>query len=347
VKYPHKFYTAVFCALFIGLLVSCQRSSVIEPLRFSGSTMGTTWSVVLVPQQGQPPADLTKLLQQRLDQINQRMSTYDPESEVSRFNRYQGRDWFSVSTETAEVIGLALKISRLTAGAFDISVGPLVDLWGFGPTVAATAHPDQDQIDQRLASVGYEKLDVRQTPAAIRKSTAQLHIDLSAIAKGFAVDQLAQLLLLQGIDNFLVEVGGELQVFGTRADGSPWRVAIERPLEGVREVERVLPLSGTALATSGNYRNFYIDENGQRYAHTIDPVSGRPIFHKLASATVLDPSCARADALATALMVMGEERGRKLVEENAIAALLLINEGEQLIDYASPAYTSFIGKESP
>jgi thiamine biosynthesis lipoprotein len=344
VKNLRRFYVLFISICSLFLLTSCQHNNVAEALRYNGNTMGTTWSVVFVPQNEQSYSDITKLLQQRLDLVNQRMSTYDPDSEVSRFNRYQGNDWFSVSDETAEVVDLALQISRLTAGAFDITIGPLVNLWGFGPTATQLELPDQKQIDQRMAAVGYKKLEVRRSPAAIRKTTGQLQIDLSAIAKGFAVDKLAELLHQQGIDNFLVEVGGELQISGHRADGTPWRIAIEKPLEDVREVDRVYPMTKTALATSGNYRNFYLD-HGKHYAHTIDPVSGRPIIHNLASATVLDPSCARADALATALMVLGEVRGQKLLEDNDIAALLLINKDDQLIDYSSPAFKAFLERD--
>lgn len=337
--------------LLIGLvvlltLVSCQRDHEIESKRFVGKTMGTTWSVVLVPQDGVDTDGLPQLLQQRLDHINHLMSTYDNSSEVSRFNQQQGTDWFSISDETAKVIELSLRISRLTGGAFDVSVGPLVDLWGFGPTERGDKIPDEDQIKQRMASIGYNRLELRCFPPAVKKQVGTLRIDLSAVAKGYAVDKLAEVLKAHGINNYLVEVGGELQVSGTRPDRTPWRIAVEKPLEGRREVETVIPLTETALATSGNYRNFYVVD-GQHYAHTIDPVLGRPVRHKLASVTILDPSCARADALATALMVLGEEKGRQLVEEQGIAAYFLIYEQDQLVDYASPAFEAFTGKGMP
>lgn len=327
-----------------GLLffaVGCQRQP--ETVQFHGATMGTTWSVTLhsLPA-AVDPAWLQQQLQQRLDRVNALMSTYDPDSEISRFNLSTSSDWFPISAETAEVIELSLQISELTGGAFDITVGPLVELWGFGAKERSEHVPADAEIAMVLESVGYRKLELRRDPAAIRKSQPQLRIDLSAVAKGYAVDQLALLLKQQGVENFLVEVGGELQIAGKRSDGTPWRIAIEKPEEGVREVEKVFPLPDVALATSGNYRNFYI-ENGQRYAHTIDPVSGRPILHRLASATVLVPgSCARADALATALMVLGEEKGRQLVERNGIAAYFLIHDQETLSDYRSPAFSKFV-----
>lgn len=341
-----KFIRIVFGLSLLVVLVACQSETAVEPLRFVGKTMGTTWSVVMVPASGVDLEGFPQALQRRLDMINRLMSTYDPSSEVSRFNQQQGTDWFAISDDTANVIALSLEISRLTAGAFDISVGPLVDLWGFGPVERGEELPDQGQIEQRMSSVGYDKLELRLSPSALKKKVGSLRIDLSAVAKGYAVDQLAELLKQEGISNYLVEVGGELQVAGTKIDGSPWRIAIEKPLEGRREVETVIPLTGTALATSGNYRNFFIDD-GQRYAHTIDPVLGRPIRHKLASATVLDPSCARADALATALMVLGEEKGRRLVEKHQIAAYFLIHGQDQLDDFTSSRFKAFVAKVKP
>ncbi|WP_020675882.1 FAD:protein FMN transferase [Geopsychrobacter electrodiphilus] len=329
-------------ALLLGLVAACQQQKTTQTLHLSGATMGTTWSVSLLPGAAEPdPVVLKKKLQQRLDQINRLMSTYDPDSEISRFNQLQSTDWFSISVETAEVIRLSQKISRLSGGAFDISVGPLVELWGFGARQRQAKTPSVEQIREQLARVGYTKLELRNNPPAIRKQVPLLQLDLSAVAKGYAVDQLALLLKQQGINNFLLEIGGEMQVVGRRGDGSPWRVAIEKPLEDSREVEKVFPLSGTAVATSGNYRNFYI-EDGQRYVHTIDPASGQPIRHKLASVTVLDSTCARADALATALMVLGEERGRELVEQNRIAAYFLIHDNEAIIEYSSPAFLTFM-----
>jgi len=319
----------------------CQRRSAVETVHLNGATMGTTWSVSLhSAPEGTDPVLLKQQLQVQLDRINRLMSTYDPDSEISRFNNRFDSDWFPVSSETAYVVDLSRKISILTGGAFDISVGPLVELWGFGASAQSEQLPSDRQVSERLAMVGYRQLQLRRDPAALKKSHPQLQIDLSAVAKGYAVDQLAELLEGQGINNYLVEIGGELRLAGRRSDGTPWRIAIEKPLEDVREVETTLLLTETGLATSGNYRNYYI-ENGQRYSHTIDPLSGRPIRHQLASVTILDPSCARADALATALMVLGEEKGRILVEQHQIAAYFLIHAEQGTDVYISPAFHAF------
>lgn len=334
----------LFIGLLFILLCACQQKSVDETLHLSGLTMGTTWSVSLQPNSdGTDSAALRKKLQQRLDQINGLMSTYDPASEISRFNDQTGSDWFPVSEKTYKVVELSREISQLTGGAFDISVGPLVELWGFGASARGDKIPSEEQVKDLLGRVGYEKLELRPNPPAIRKTVPLLRIDLSAVAKGYAVDELAALLRQEGINDFLLEVGGEMQLAGERADGTPWKIGLEKPLEDVREVEVIMPLTGTGLATSGNYRNFYIVD-GQRYAHTIDPVSGRPVRHRLASVTVLDPRCARADALATALMVLGEVRGRELCEKNGIAAYFLIHEGETMTEYSSPEFKAFLEK---
>lgn len=328
--------------ILLSLNSGCRQETTPETLRLAGQTMGTTWSVVLHPgSAGVDSVLLKQQLQQRLDRINRLMSTYDPDSEVSRFNSQVNSEWFAISAETAEVIALSLDISRLTEGAFDISVGPLVELWGFGATQRAAQVPDANQVSEVLALVGYRSLQLRMVPPAIRKQVQALRIDLSAVAKGYAVDALAEILEQQGFNDYLLEIGGELRISGQRGDATPWRIAIEKPLEGAREVAAIFPVTNTAMATSGNYRNFYL-EKGQRYSHTIDPLSGRPARHKLASVTVLDKTCARADALATALMVMGEEKGRQFCEENQVAAYFIIHDKESMAVYESSAFLKML-----
>jgi len=329
---------------FLGLLGGCQQHHEGQVIQLHGATMGTTWSATVLSEElGTDPKTLESQLQQHLDHINALMSTYRPDSEISRFNDQSSSEWFPVSAETAEVIALSQQVSELTGGAFDISVGPLVELWGFGAKERSQKLPTDEQVHDLLGRIGYRKLLLRQNPPAIKKLVPQLRIDLSAVAKGYAVDDLAAFLKTAGGKNFLVEVGGEMRIAGQRRKDTPWRVAIENPLEGRREVETIFPLAPTAVATSGNYRNFYI-EDGQRYAHTIDPVTGRPARHKLASVTVLDLTCAWADALATALMVMGEEQGRQFCTKQGVAAFFLIHDHEKTVEYASPAFQEFLQK---
>ena len=338
-------FKLTLCCLLLLVATACQQDNRIQTRHLSGSTMGTTWSLVMhsMPSNIEPAA-LQQQLQSELDRINRLMSTYDPTSEISRFNAHTHSDWFSISPDTAQVIELSQQISRLTDGAFDISVGPLVELWGFGAAKRSEQIPTEQQLSHILKQIGYQKLHLRLDPPAIKKQHPQLRIDLSAVAKGYAVDLLAGILEQQGIGNYLMEIGGELRIAGQRSAGGPWQIAIEKPLEGVREVETILPLTDTGLATSGNYRNFYV-EDGQRYAHTIDPLAGKPIRHKLASVTILDPSSARADALATAIMVMGEEKGRELCENNQIAALFLIHEKQTTLVRISSTFRKLVPEE--
>lgn len=338
---------AMLLVLPLVAVGGCRQEPGSDIARLGGETMGTTWSAAVRPvPAGTDPAALQAELQRHLDRINGLMSTYDPASEVSRFNAWPETGWFAVSPETAAVIGLAQEISHMTEGAFDISVGPLVELWGFGAAPHPAKVPSAFQLATVLASVGYEKLHLRNDPPAIRKELAQLQIDLSAIAKGYAVDVLAEQLEQRGVVNYLVEIGGELKAAGLRSADTPWRIAIEKPLEDRREVATVFPLTDTALATSGNYRNFFI-EDGQRYAHTLDPATGLPVRHRLASVTVLDSSCARADALATALMVMGEDRAYRFSTEHDIPVYFFIHQNEALTSQASPAFDALLNEAAP
>ncbi|MGK2904802.1 MAG: FAD:protein FMN transferase [Desulfuromonadales bacterium] len=334
-----RLFSLLICGIFLLILPACcEQDKVNKTIHLSGQTMGTTWSIAVLPgQDGIEAAALRQQLQKRLDLINHLMSTYAPDSELSRFNNHTGTDWFTISDETARVIELSLEISHLTAGAFDVSIGPLVELWGFGAAARGDKIPSDEQVSAGLARVGYEKIRLRRDPAAVRKLSPELRIDLSAIAKGYAVDALGEILQQHGLRNYLVEIGGELRVSGQRGEGSPWQIAIEKPLESTREIATILPLTDTALATSGNYRNFY-REDGQRYTHILDPSTGRPARHKLASVTVLDKTCARADALATALMVMGEDKGRQFCETHQIAAYFLLHDNDSIAVYTSSAF---------
>ncbi|WP_207062727.1 FAD:protein FMN transferase [Motiliproteus sp. SC1-56] len=313
------------------------REAVVHVLQ--GATMGTSYSVKLVGPANLDLDPLQARLQGILDRIEGRMSTYRDDSELSRFNREASGQWQAVSEETGRVVALGIEISELSQGAFDMTVGPLVNLWGFGPGAAISKAPSQEIIDRTREEIGYRNIEVREAPPALRKHN-NAYLDLSAIAKGYAVDQLAEALATE-TDAFLVEVGGELRAQGTKPGGEAWKIAIESPRSETRAVQRIIRVQDTAIATSGDYRN-YFEENGVRYSHTIDPTSGRPIAHKLASVTVLDSSCARADALATALMVLGDERGRALAERMELAAFFIIKGDEGFVEYATPQFDPYL-----
>jgi len=311
-------------------------------LNFGGQTMGTTYHVKVVAgsreqQSDETKARLAKVIDDALSEVDGAMSTYRPESELSRFNGAPADTDFALSADTAAVVALALEVSQLSGGAFDPTVGPLVNRWGFGPSKDMGPLPSDAEVATLLAQVGYRHITLDSPQSALRKSVTGLEVDLSAVAKGFAVDKVTAALQAEGFDGVMVEVGGELRVSGLTELARPWRLAVERPDATTRSIYEVLSLSDKAMATSGNYRNF-TEIDGVRYSHTIDPRTGRPVTHNLASVTVLDTTCARADALATALSVLGPERGVELARANDIAALFIVVEGDNLVETASPAF---------
>jgi len=329
--------------LAVFVLVGCSDSAKEQLVGFDGSTMGTSYSLRWVAKDDRQVAEIQQAVEERLALINQQMSTYIPGSEVSRFNALRLGEML-VSAELASLVQRSQSISEQTGGAFDITVGPLVNLWGFGPEGRVVSAPSADKIASLRTRVGYQKLGVSQNPPLLTKAT-NLQVDLSAIAKGYAVDQLVSLLVGNGINNYLVEIGGELKLSGNKPNGESWRIAIEAPLSTERAAQQVLPISNIAMATSGDYRN-YFEENGVRYSHAINPLTGAPIKHALVSVTVLHPSCADADALATALMVMGDEKGVEFAKHHDLAAYFLIKdqEGGEFVSFATARFDELIKK---
>jgi len=307
-------------------------------VELSGATMGTFYSVKVVGM----PAELKKKallaqIEEKLNAINAQMSTYDRESELSRFNTSRSTDWVETSTELATVVREARHVSELTGGAFDVTVAPLVDLWGFGPDDRQDRVPSPGEIAAMAARIGYTHVKARGSPPAIRKDLPDLHIDLSAIAKGYAVDQITELLESRGIANYLVEIGGELRGRGHNDTGNRWRIGIEQPAFGSRDVHTVITINDVGVATSGDYRN-YFEQDGVRYSHTINPRTGRPVTHTLASVTVIGYSTAEADALATGLMVLGPEEGFQLAEREGIAACFIVRTADGFSDRQTLAF---------
>jgi len=314
------------------------------PLTLSGRTMGTSYHVTVVPSgNGVLKRDeLQQLIDTRLQEINQRMSTYINDSELSRINKAKAQKWINISAETAEVINAAQQISIETDGAFDITLGNLVNLWGFGPDINLYAVPDADRIETTLALCGYHKLEIQMDPPRIKKHNDSLYLDLSGIAKGYGVDQIAELLEHLGYQNHLVEIGGEIRTGGKKRPGTPWNIGIERPQAEGRSVQKIIHTSNTtAMATSGDYRN-YFEHQGRRYSHTIDPATGYPITHKLAAVSVLHESCMLADAYATAFMVMGPQQAMDFAKQHEIAIYMLVKGEQGFVPLSSPAFEKFI-----
>lgn len=310
--------------IIVTNLSACNKA--IKTYHLKGKTMGTHYQISLAVSSQQTfnantQADLQQAIEQTLAEINQAMSTYQTDSAISRFNRHQTLDWFAVPQNLAQVTQNALTVSQQSHGAFDPTVYPLVKLWGFGENFAQQV-PNPKDLQAAKAIVGYQHLQVRLQPPALKKSQAGLMLDLSAIAKGYAVDQLSDLLLAQGWQNHLVDIGGEVKAQGVNAKGVAWRIGIEQPDSAPQHVFQGIQLQNTSVATSGNYRN-YFEADGKRYSHTIDPASAKPVTHNLASATVIHPNNEWADAYATTLMVLGLEKALAFAEQHQLAVYLL------------------------
>lgn len=329
-------------ALLVGnvwLFLACQSDTPHRGLtELQGTTMGTSYTVKLVELAAElEPASIQAEIDVILENINRQMSTYLDDSELSRFNRSRSPEWTAVSPELAEVLKQAQQLGALTNGAFDVTVGPLVNLWGFGPAAGEDEVPAEQEIRDVMSRVGYQALQVSRSPPAVRKDRPDLYVDLSAIAKGYAVDAVAEYLQTLDIEDYMVEIGGEIRARGRNARDTLWRIAIEKPSSGSRVLHTVIELDDVGLATSGDYRN-YFEQAGRRYSHTIDPATGRPVTHSLASVTVAHPSTMQADALATALMVLGPEAGYRFAEEHALAALFIVKGEDGFYDRETPAF---------
>jgi FAD:protein FMN transferase len=324
----------IFPTLLIAALTgACRNNHPPAEIVLRGLTMGTTYTIRIVDRHpaGNLHLDRSRIqdgVNEVLEEVNQRMSAFRADSEISSFNRRSDTAWFSVSTDTAAVVAHAIEISRLSDGAFDVTVAPLIDLWGFGPVHPSRLPPNDADVTIVKKRCGWEKLAVRCQPPALRKLSPFITCNLSAIAKGFGVDQVAARLREFGYQDYLVEIGGEVAGHGQNSQGRFWNIGIECPDPESHQLETSLRLHDAAMATSGDYHN-YFEKNGVHYSHTIDPQTGRPITHALASVTVVATTCMHADALATAINVLGPEKGFDLAERANVAVLLVIHKGKK------------------
>lgn len=331
---------AIANGFLIAAFVGCTSTPI--PMEteylFQGPTMGTAYRVKVVSPHlsDAGKSRIDQAIQRELDNVNAKMSTYQSDSEISRFNRQRTTEPFPLSVDVIEVLSESQRISEATEGAFDITVGPLVDAWGFGP-VKLDRIPSESRLAELRQSVGWEKIEIG-APATARKRHPATQADLSAIAKGYAVDRVSQTLADLDYGNHMVEVGGEVRTAGHGSTGKTWRIAIEQPILGRRAQQRIVRLNDGAMATSGDYRNL-IEKDGVRYSHTIDPRSARPVTHLLASVTVIHLSCMTADAYATALMVMGEDEAFRFATAHDLAVMLLVR-GEEgdFTERCTPAF---------
>ena len=312
-----------------------------RPVELRGETMGTTYSVKLGGTASATERDaLRQDVAAAVEAVDASMSSYRSDSELSQLNAAGAGDVLSVSSALHAVLSLSQRVAEESGGAFDITVAPLVDAYGFGP---GERTDDPVQLARRRALVGYQKLSLL-PGAKVRKDVDGLACTLSAVAKGYAVDRVAELLERRGVESYMVEIGGEVRVLGRKHDGSRWRVGIERPAAeamSAPQVHRAVELERGALATSGDYRN-YREVGGQRVSHTLDPRTGRPIAHTLAAVSVVHPQAADADAYATALDVLGPEHGPILAEKLGLAALFLVRQGDTFVESMTPAFAALV-----
>ncbi len=336
----------VFCpfALYSLLTISaCENQQINDRLLIlDGLTMGTAYTVKISDKS--PALNTEKLkrdINSILNEVDQKMSTYIADSELSKINQTATTDRIEISEELFTVIEKAITIGQLTNGTFDITVGPVVNLWGFGPQNQPEHVPPDEDIQLALATVGYQYLHLQQSPTSLKKDRKDIYIDLSGIAKGYAVDRIAEYLETSHCRNFMVEIGGEIRAQGTNEKGKLWRIGIEKPLINQRSVQRIIKLDNISMATSGDYRN-YFELDGVRYSHTINPQTGRPITHNLASVTIVHRSAAVADALATGLQVMGPELGYELAVKENLAALFIISSEMGFEEKHTAAFKPFL-----
>ena len=314
---------------------------------FRGFTMGGTFSVKVVTPKDEleTPAlhDADRALRSSLGRIEGLMSTWDRDSELSRFNRSTSLEPFHVAPETFEVFKWALEVGSVTGGALDVTVAPLVDAWGFGPSGPRKTLPTNEEIDRLREAVGPGRIVLEPKGVTVRKTRADVQCDLSSIVPGYAADRLSRDLTDRGFTDFLVDVGGEVLARGRNEAGAPWQVAIERPQLHGDAIERLVPISDLAITTAGDYRK-YREIEGQRVTHIIDPRTGRPVAHRLASVTVIDELAVRADAFDTALMVLGTDEGMALATKLNLAALFIERSGDGFAERATPRFEELVTK---
>ncbi|WP_417514388.1 FAD:protein FMN transferase [Marinobacter sp.] len=334
---------SIFMMLALVALAGCSFQPDEEVWEISGPVFGTTYHIsVVAPTDHEKLETLANGIDEALEGVDASMSTWRKDSELSKLNRQEDQsDWVSVSEGLYEVLAKADEISRLTAGAFDVTIGPVVNLWGFGPDARPEQIPSEESLARVLSSTGFEQLALRADPPAVKAALPQ-YIDLSAIAKGYGVDVVARYLDSEGIESYLVEIGGEVRTSGVKPDGSVWRLAIEQPVEGAEHmINLIVALPSRAMATSGDYRNYYESE-GRRFSHTIDPETGKPITHNLASVTVIADDSMSADALATGFTVMGYERASALATRENIPAYFIIRTENGFEGHQTPAFSSYV-----
>jgi len=342
------FIRRCWLTLLLLTLAGCDSGQTAPPhsLVLEGKTMGTFWRVSLAGVDPSEAGPLRKKIQAQLDDDDRLMSTWKSDSALSRFNQYTGTEPYPVSEAMSDIVTMALRIGAKTDNAMDITVGPLVNLWGFGPHKAPTKTPDDQQIAAAKALTGLQHLRVINASGQqwLQKDLANLSVDLSTIGEGYATDHLARLMEQNGISRYLVSVGGAVVTRGMSPKDSPWRVAIQKPTDTENAVQALVDINGHGISTSGSYLNYY-ELDGKRISHIIDPNTGHPIDHKLVSVTVIAPTAMEADGWDTGLMVLGEEKARRVAEKQGLAVYFISKDGKGFRTWMSPQFKSFLLEE--
>ncbi|HCI4596292.1 TPA: FAD:protein FMN transferase ApbE [Klebsiella quasipneumoniae subsp. quasipneumoniae] len=308
-----------------------------------GKTMGTFWRVSVIGVNEAKAQALRAKVQAQLDADDRLLSTWKNDSALMRFNHAADTRPWPVSEAMADIVTLSLRIGAKTDGAMDITVGPLVNLWGFGPDKQPVATPDAQAIAAAKARTGLQHLQVINQSGRqfLQKDIPDLFVDLSTVGEGYAADHLAHLMEQEGISRYLVSVGGALVSRGMNGEGKPWRVAIQKPTDRENAVQAIVDINGHGISTSGSYRNYY-ELDGKRISHVIDPQTGQPITHKLVSVTVIAPTALEADGWDTGLMVLGPEKAQQVVREQGLAVYMIVKEGEGFKTWMSPQFRTFL-----
>jgi len=334
VKYSLK---TVFAVLFFFILAGCnlKKESII-----TGKTMGTTYHIKVVSSFYKDTEGLKGKIENRLKDINKSMSVFSKESEITRFNTFYSEEKFAVSADFLQVMKIARRIYELSGGAWDGTVYPLVELWGFGPKERTGDVPDNKDIEKILINVGFDKIVISESGYLVKRNPS-VSLDLASIAKGYGVDVIADVIRKEGIDNFLVEIGGEVYASGSRKDGGYWHVGLSKPDKDAPfdEVYKTLMLKNKGLATSGDYRNYFEKDNAV-YSHILDPKTGYPVTSGVVSVSVIADNCTFADGLATAIMVMGYKKGLELADKiPGIECFIVVREKDgKFTDYSSKGF---------
>lgn len=335
-------FRPVIAVALAAALTGCWFSERVE--EFGGPTMGSSYSVKYVRSAGAPGPDRLKTETEAiLAEVDRQLSTYRADSVISGFNRAPAGTCLPVPEPLLELVRAGEALARESDGAFDLTLEPLLDLWGFGPQARVERVPSAAQLAEARRRTGHRHLRIEGRQLC---KDVDLQLDLNSIAAGYTVDRIAARLGELGVGSYLVDVTGELKAVGKKPDGQPWRIAIEAPRDDQRVAQRILQLDGYGISTSGDYRN-YFEENGIRYSHTLDPQTGAPITHRLAAVTVADASTLRADGLSTLLMVMGSERGLAYAERAGIAAFFVTRDGEGFVTQTSAAFERLFAAEKP